>query len=389
MNKERTVFSQLMDFVPSHEFDRCVRQYQGDKGSRSLSCWTQFLIMAFAQLTGRRSLRDIETCLRAVGAKLYHAGIRHPVPKSTLAEANEKRDWRIFGDFAQVLIRQATTLYSGEPLGADLQGAAYALDSTTIDLCLALFPWAKFRTTKAGVKMHTLLDLHGSFPALVIITPAKVHDVNILDKLAFEPGAVYVMDRAYIDFDRLHRIHRSSAFFLTRTKANFRFQRRYSAPADKCLGIRFDQTIFLTGPRSAQQYPDTLRRIGYVDPDTGKRLVFMTNHMAATAPAMAQLYRCRWQVELFFKWIKQHLRMQSFCGTSGNAVKTQIWIGVSIYVLIAILRKRLRLPHSLYTILQILSVSLFEKTPIVQALSLRPLQSCASDEHNQLCLRGI
>ena len=306
-----------------------------------------------------------------------------------MAEANEKRDWRIFGDFAQVLIAQATRLYSGEPFGADLQGVAYALDSTTIDLCLALFPWAKFRKTKGAVKMHTLLDLRGNFPALVIITPGKIHDVNILDNLVFEPGAFYVMDRAYVDFGRLYRIHRVGAFFVTRAKSNFRFRRLYSAPVDKEIGIRFDQTVVLTGPLSRKQYPDTLRRIGYVDATTGKKLVFLTNNFALSAIVVAQLYRCRWQVELFFKWMKQHLRIKAFYGTSDNAVKTQIWIAISMYVLIALLRKRLKLASSSYTILQILSITLFEKTPILQALSLTLCSPAMRDDDNQLYLQGF
>jgi hypothetical protein len=345
--------------------------------------------MSFAQLTYRESLRDIETCLKAIGGKLYHTGICRHVPRSTLADANELRDWRIFSDFAHVLIAQAVELYAGEPFGADLASAAYALDSTTIDLCLSLFPWAKFRKTKAAVKLHTLLALQGNFPTLVIITPGKVHDVNILDDLVFDPGAFYIMDRGYVDFGRLHRIHRASAFFVTRAKANFQFRRRYSAPVDKAAGIRFDQTVVLTGFYSHRQYPDTLRRIGYTDPDTGKNLVFLTNNMTEPAITIAQLYRCRWQVELFFKWIKQHLRIKSFYGTSANAVKTQIWIAIAVYVLIAILRKRLHLQHSPYTILQILSITLFEKTPILQALAHHPLELQEADHDNQLCFQGI
>ena len=389
MQAGRSVFSQLMDFVPRYEFDKCVARYGGDKHVRRLSCYAQFQIMGFAQLTYRESLRDIEACLNAVGSKLYHTGIRHPIPKSTLAEANEKRDWRIFGDFAQVLIAQATRHYSGEPFGADLQCVAYALDSTTIDLCLALFPWAKFRRTKGAVKMHALLDLRGNFPALVIITPGKIHDVNILDDLLFEAGAFYVMDRGYVDFSRLYRIHRSGAFFVTRAKSNFRCRRLYSAPADKAAGIRFDQTVVLTGPLSRKQYPDTLRRIGYVDAVKGKKLVFLTNNFTLPAIVIAQLYRCRWKVELFFKWMKQHLRIKAFYGTSANAVKTQIWIAISIYVLIALLRKRLKLTHSPYTILQIMSITLFEKTPNLQALSVNARFFPMTDDENQLHLQGI
>ena len=389
MNKGRTVFAQLMEFIPWYEFDKCVARYGGNKGARKLRCHGQFLIMCFAQLTYRESLRDIETCLKALGQKLYQTGIRRHVPRSTLADANENRDWRIFSDFAHVLIGQATPLYAGEPFGAELSGAAYALDSTTIDLCLSLFPWAKFRKTKAAIKLHTLLTLHGNFPTLVIITSGKVHDVTVLDDMTFEPGAFYVMDRAYVDFARLHRIHRSAAFFVTRTKANFKFQRRYSAPVDKSTGLQFDQTIVLTGFYAKADYPDTLRRIGYVDPDTGKRLVFLTDNMTEPALTIAQLYRCRWQVELFFKWIKQHLRIKAFYGTSPNAVKTQIWIAITVYVLIAIVRKKLRLQSSPYTILQILSLALFEKIPISQAFSHHPLQSHDDDINNQPCLQGF
>jgi len=387
MQEGRTVFAQLMDYVPKYEFGKCVDHYEGDKHIRKLSCYAQFQIMSFAQLTWRESLRDIETCLKAIGGKLYHTGIRRHVPRSTLADANELRDWRIFSDFAYVLIAQAVELYAGEPFGADLASAAYALDSTTIDLCLSLFPWAKFRKTKAAVKLHTLLALQGNFPTLVIITPGKVHDVNILDELIFDPGAFYVMDRGYVDFGRLHRIHLAGAFFVTRAKANFRFRRRYSAPVDKAAGIRFDQTVVLTGFYSRGQYPDALRRIGYTDPDTGKDLIFLTNNMTEPALTIARLYRCRWQVELFFKWIKQHLRIKSFYGTSANAVKTQIWIAISVYVLIAIMRKRLRLTHSPYTILQILSITLFEKTPILKALTQQPPSFQEAGPDNQLCFQ--
>ena len=389
MQEGRSVFTQLMDFVPKYAFSKCVERYEGDKHIRKLSCYTQFQIMSFAQLTYRESLRDIETCLKAIGGKLYQTGIRRHVPKSTLADANEKRDWRIFGDFAHILIAQAVELYAGEPFGADLASAAYALDSTTIDLCLSLFPWAKFRKTKAAVKLHTLLALQGNFPTLVIITPGQVHDVNILDDLVFDPGAFYVMDRAYLDFGRLHRIYRASAFFVTRARSDFQFRRRYSVPVDKAAGIRFDQTVILTGFYSHQQYPDALRRIGFTDPDTDKTLTFLTNNMTEPASTIAQLYRCRWQVELFFKWIKQHLRIKAFYGTSANAVKTQIWIAISVYVLIAILRKRLRLPHSPYTILQILSITLFEKTSILQALAQHPPELHEPIIANQLCFQGF
>lgn len=389
MQEGRTVFAQLMDHVPVYEFGKCVARYDGDKHIRKLSCYAQFQIMSFAQLTYRESLRDIETCLQAVGSKLYHTGIRHCVPRSTLADANEKRDWRIFSDFAHVLIAQAVDLYAGDPFGADLKSAAYVLDSTTIDLCLSLFPWAKFRRAKGAVKMHTLLTLQGNFPTLVIITPGNTHDVNILDELMLEPGAFYIMDRAYTDFSRLHRIHKASAYFVTRAKDNFRFRRRYSAKADKTIGIRFDQTVILTGFYSRRDYPEVLRRIGFVDPESGKTLVFLTNNMTEPAVIIAQLYRCRWQVELFFKWMKQHLRIKSFYGTSMNAVKVQIWIAISVYVLIAILRKRLKLPQSPYTILQILSITLFEKSPILQMIAQHPPDIQESNSDNQLYLQGI
>jgi hypothetical protein len=389
MQEGRSVFAQLMDHIPRYEFGKCVERYEGDKHVRKLSCYMQFLIMSFAQLTYRESLRDIETCLKAIGGKLYHTGIRQHVPKSTLADANEKRDWRIFSDFAHVLIAQAVELYAGESFGTDLANVAYALDSTTIDLCLSLFPWAKFRKHKAAIKLHTLLALQGNFPTLVIITPGKVHDVNILDDLVFDPGAFYIMDRGYVDFARLHRIHQSAAFFVTRTKANFQFRRRYSTVVDKTTGIHFDQTIVLAGFYSHQQYPDTLRRIGFTDPDTNKKLVFMTNNMIEPAITIARLYRCRWQVELFFKWIKQHLRIKSFYGTSPNSVKTQIWIAISVYVFIAILRKRLCLPHSPYTILQILSLTLFQKTPILQVFAQHPPLPEAPNMQNQPYLPGF
>ena len=389
MHAGRTVLAQLMDLVPKHEFDKCVRRYGGDKHVRRLSCYGQFLAMCFAQLTGRDSLRDIEICLRAVGPKLYHAGLRGPVPRSTLADANEKRDWRIFADFAQVLIAQAARLYAGEPMGVELEGAAYALDSTTVDLCLGLFPWAKYKQTRGGVKMHTLLALRGNLPSLVVITPAHVHDVNVLAELAFEPGALYVMDRGYVDFAQFHRIHQAPAFFLTRAKRNLKFRRRTSAPADKNAGVRFDQTGVLADPVSRRRYPDTLRRVGYRDLETGQPLVFLTNNTFLPALDIAQLYRRRWQIELFFRWIKQHLRIKAFYGTSPNAVKIQIWVAICTYVLVAIARKRLGLSSSLYTILQILSVTLFEKTPILQALSLMPHADLQAELDNQLYLQGI
>jgi len=389
MNEGRTVFAQLMDELPKYEFNKCVGRYRGDHRVRSLSSYEQFLVMGFAQLTYRESLRDIETCLRALGPKLYHSGIGQPTARSTLADANEKRDWRIFSDFAHVLIEQASLLYAEEPFGAELQQAAYALDSTTIDLCLSLFPWAKFRRHKAAIKLHTLLTLRGCFPTVVILTTGKVHDVNILDQLVYEAGSFYIVDRGYLDFGRLHRVHLCGAFFVTRAKRNSRCQRRYSRAVDKFTGLRFDQTVVLTGFRSHQQYPDALRRIGFRDPQTGKRFVFLTNNFTEPALTIAQLYRCRWQIELFFKWIKQHLRIKAFYGTSENAVRIQVWIAIAVYVLVAILKKRFCLSASLYTILQILSLTLFEKTPILQALAQQPSPILIPDTHNQPCLPGF
>ena len=389
MNEGRTVFAQLMDELPQYEFNKCVCRYRGDHRVRSLSSYEQFLVMGFAQLTYRESLRDIETCLRALGPKLYHSGIGQPTARSTLADANEKRDWRIFSDFAHVLIEQASLLYAEEPFGAELKQAAYALDSTTIDLCLSMFPWAKYRRHKAAIKLHTLLTLHGCFPTVVIPTTGQVHDVNILDQLVYEAGSFYIVDRGYLDFGRLHRVHLCGAFFVTRAKKNSRFQRRYSRAVDKSTGLRFDQTVVLTGFRSHQQYPDALRRIGFRDPQTGKRFVFLTNNFSEPALTIAQLYRCRWQIELFFKWIKQHLRIKAFYGTSENAVRIQVWIAIAVYVLVAILKKRFHLSASLYTILQILSLTLFEKTPILQALAQQPSQILIPDTHNQPCLPGF
>lgn len=389
MNAGRTVFAQVIAELPRHEFAKCVERYRGDFHVRAMSCYEQYLMMAFAQLTYRESLRDIETCLRALGPKLYHSGIRSRPARSTLADANEKRDWRIFSDFANVLIRQATELYGDEDLGIELREAAYALDSTTIDLCLSLFPWAKFRRTKAAIKLHTLLTLRGNYPTVILLTSGKVHDVNILDDLTFEAGAFYIMDRGYLDFARLHRMHEDRAFFVTRAKKNSRFQRRYSRPVDKSTGLRLDQTVVLTGFYSHQQYPDPLRRIGFRDLKTGKALVFLTNNFRVPALTIAQLYKARWQVELFFKWIKQHLRIKAFYGTSENAVRVQVWIAISVYVLVAILRKRLSLPHSPYAILQILSVTLFEKTPISCVFAQHPFPTQPPDVENQPCLPGF
>jgi len=389
MNQGRAVFSQLISFLPDREFRRCVERYQGDSRLRGFSCWDQYLSMAFAQLTYRESLRDIEACLHSVGGKLYHLGFRGKVARSTLAEANESHDWRIFADFAQVLIRIARPLYAHDQIGVDLDQSLYALDSTTIDLCLSLFPWAKFRQRKAAVKMHTLLDLHGNIPTFIRVTSGDVHDVNILDEIMPEAGAFYVMDRAYIDFQRLFVFTLSSAFFVVRTKSNVLIQRRYSHPVDKTTGVRSDQTVILTSFESASAYPDALRRVHYLDKDTHKRLKFLTNNFVLPAFTIAQIYKCRWEVELFFKWIKQHLRIKAFYGTSENAVKTQIWIAVSIYVLVAIVRKRLGLAASLYQTLQILSVTLFEKTPILCALQAPDAGAEFTENVNQLILFDI
>ena len=360
-----------MEHLPRYEFQKCAARYRGDFQRKSFSCWDQFLAMAFAQFTYRESLRDIEACLRSVGGKLYNMGFRGTVSRSTLADANEARDWRIFADFAQVLIATARPLYIGDPVGFDgfdPDADLYALDSTTIDLCLSLFPWARFRQHKAAIKLHTLLDLHGNIPTFIGITEGKVHDVNMLDQILPEPGAFYVMDRGYIDFTRLYIFTLSAAFFVVRTKENVLLQRRYSRLVDKSTGVRSDHIVILTAINSAKAYPDTLRRVTYVDHDTNKRFRFLTNNFTLPAITIARIYKSRWQVELFFKWIKQHLRIKAFYGLSENAVKTQIWIAVSVYVLVAIVRKRLRLDASLYQILQILSLSLFEKTPILYAL---------------------
>jgi hypothetical protein len=386
MNIGRTVFSQLIGFLPDREFRRCVARYGGDARLRDFSCWDQYLAMAFAQLTYRESLRDIEACLRSMGSKLYHIGFRGKVARTTLADANETHDWRIYADFAQILIGIARPLYAGDPIGVDLAHSLYALDSTTIDLCLALFPWARFRRHKGAVKMHTLLDLHGNIPTFIRITNGKVHDVNILDEIVAEAGAFYVLDRGYVDFERLYRLTLSAAFFVVRTKENILIERRYSHPVDHSTGVRSDQTVILTSAQSAKAYPDALRRVHYRDPVTEKRLKFLTNNFVLPALTIAEIYRCRWQVELFFKWIKQHLRIKAFFGTSENAVKTQIWIAVSVYVLVAIVRKRLGLEASLYQILQVLSVTLFEKTPILRALQASDTESDLLDAGNQLIL---
>jgi len=362
----KTLFAQLMDFLPWTTFARIVTRYGGNYRVRSLPCTDQFRVLIFAQLTYRESLRDIEACLAAQSAKLYHMGIRSPVKRSTLADANERRDWRIYADFAQRLITQARTLYAGEDFGLDLSDTVYALDSTTIDLCLSVFPWAPFRSTKAAIKLHTLLDLRGNIPSFIHISHGKMHDVRVLDLVIPEPGAIYVMDRAYLDFDRLSLLDQAGAFFVTRGKSNLQIKRRYSHRVDRSTGLICDQTVVLTGFYSNKAYNRPLRRIRYKDPETEKTLIFLTNNFSLPALTVTELYRSRWQVELFFKWIKQHLRIRKFYGTSENAVKTQIWTAVSAYVLVAIVKKRLNLDASLYTLLQVFSVTLFEKIPLNQ-----------------------
>lgn len=386
MNEGRTVFSQVVDFVPRHTFRRRVQRYQGNYGVRRFTCWQQFLAMLFAQLTYRESLRDIEACLQAAPEKIYHMGFTGPVSRSTLADANERRDWRIYADVAQALIAEARQLYADEPLDVELDRTVYALDSSTIDLTLSLFPWASFRKTKAAVKLHTLLDLRGSIPVFIWITDGKPHDVRVLDVLVPEPGSIYVLDRAYIDFERLWRLQEARAVFVTRAKKNLSYRRRYSSPCDRSTGIVCDQTIVLTGKASRKHYPLPLRRIRYRDPESSKTFVFLTNDFALSALKIAGLYRNRWQVELFFKWIKQHLRIKAFYGTSPNAVKTQVWIAISTYVLIAILRKRLSIERDLYAILQILSVYPFEKVPLFQLLTATADLTDTGTPRNQLTL---
>ena len=375
MHTGKLVFAQLMDHLPLHTFRRCVAKYAGAYPTLTFSHLDQFLCMAFAQFTYRESLRDIETCLRAHSSKLYHLGIRGGIARSTLADANETRDWRIYQDFAHALIRLARQLYSEDGFAVELKQTAYALDSTTIDLCLALFPWARFRKKKAAVKLHTLLDLRGNIPTFIHISDGKLHDVNVLDQMIFEAGSFYVMDRGYVDFDRLYTLHQALAFFVIRAKSNLQYRRVYSRPVDKSTGLRCDQTILLTGLNTSRDYPIQLRRVKFYDIEHDRLLVFLTNNFDLPALAIAQLYRCRWQVELFFKWIKQHLRIKAFFGTSENAVKTQVWIAISAYVLVAIVKKRLKSEASLYTILQILSLTLFEKTPLIQMLTEIPLAS--------------
>lgn len=387
MNRGQTVFSQIMDFVPMYEFRKCVKRYDGSYKVRKFSCWDHFLCMAFAQLTYRESLRDIESCLNSMRGKLYHMGFRAGgIARSTIAYANEKRDWRIYADFAQVLIHMAKELYRDDEFSVDLENTVYALDSTTIDLCLSLFPWAHFRKEKAAVKLHTLLDLRGNLPSYIHITDGKMHDVNILDELIPEAGAYYIMDRGYVDFARLYALNQHSAFFVTRAKTNMKFRRLYSHPVDKGSGLRCDQTIMLSGFYASKGYPERLRRTRYHDQDSGKSYTFLSNNFVIPPLTVAQLYKSRWQVELFFKWIKQHLRIKSFYGTSVNAVKTQIWIAISVYLLVAIIKKKLGLKQNLYTILQIFSLTLFEQVPIEQVLNNWLYTTQEDDKNKQLLL---
>ena len=388
MNRGQTIFSQVIDFLPQNKFRRCVDRYNGNYRVRSFTCYDQLLCMAFAQLTYRESLRDIECCLRAMREKLYHIGIRGKVSRNTLAKANERRDWRIYSDFAQILIHEARRLYVDDDFGLELKETVYALDSSTIDLCLSVFPWARFRKTKGAVKLHTLLDLKGDIPTFIWITDGKVHDVNVLDHLIPEPGAIYVMDRAYLDFRRLYQLHQCSAIFVIRSKTNTGLRRLYSHKIDKSTGVRCDQTVVLTGYYSKKDYPEKLRRIKYYDADKGRSFVFLTNQFTLPPKIIAELYRYRWRVEIFFKWIKQHLRIKSFFGTSQNAVKTQIWIAVSTYVLVAIMKKQLKIDLTLYTILQILSITLFEKKPILQVLTADDYKTQITSGHIQLNLFG-
>ena len=384
MYQGATVFAQIMDFLPKHKFRKCVDRYGGNYRTRSFSCFDQFMCMAFAQLTYRESLRDIECCLRTMHEKLYHMGIRGKVSRSTLAYANENRDWRIYCDFAQILIHEARQLYVNEDFGLELEQTVYALDSSTIDLCLSVFPWARFRRTKGAIKLHTLLDLRGNIPSFIAITDGKVHDVNILDLLIPEPGSIYVMDKAYLDFRRLYEFNQCAAFFVVRAKSNTQLKRLYSKPVDKSTGVQCDQIVVLTGFYSRKDYPAKLRRIRFFDSETNKRLVFLTNQFDLPPETIAALYRCRWQVELFFKWIKQNLRIKSFYGTSENAVKTQIWIAISVYVLVAIIKKRLKIQLGLYTILQIFSVTIFEKILISRALTDNAYRNEITSGHIQL-----
>ncbi|MBF0432429.1 MAG: IS4 family transposase [Fibrobacteria bacterium] len=389
MNKDSTVFTQVMELLPQHEFRKCVKRYKGNYKVQKFTCHDQFLCMTFAQLTYRESLRDIESCLRSMKSKLYNMGFRGKISKSTLADANENRDWRIYADFAQVLINRARSLYIDEDFGVDLKEMVYALDASTIDLCLSLFPWAKFRKKKGAIKLHTLIDLRGNIPVFVSITEGKVHDVNVLDHLFLEPGAIYVMDRGYLDFARLFEMTKTSAYFVIRSKRNTQLSRVYSAPVDKATGLRCDQTVVFTGYKAARDDPKKLRRIKFYDAEKKRSFVFLTNNFVLPAMTITKLYKSRWQIELFFKWIKQHLRIKAFYGTSENAVKTQIWIAISIYVLVAIMKKELKLESSLYTILQILSVTIFEKSPILGVLTDDQLQDETFIHHNQLNLFNL
>lgn len=386
MHAGKLVFSQVMEFLPWRRFDTCVQRYNGDHKIKTFSCAEQLRVMAFAQLTYRESLRDIETCLRAVGKKLYHMGIRSRVSRNNLSHAGGARDWRIYADFAQILIGQAKSLYTRDDLPVDLDATVYALDASTIDLCLSMFPWARFRQAKGAVKLHTLLNLQGNIPEFILISDGKLHDVNVLDYLVPSPGAYYVMDRGYLDFARLYELHRAKAYFITRAKRNFKFQRRYSHEVDKTTGVQCDQTVLLETFYSLQGYPEPLRRIRYYDEGLDQRLVFLTNDFDLPATTITTLYKSRWQIELFFKWIKQHLRIKTFYGTSQNAVKAQIWIAVSVYLLVAILKKRLGIDLPLSTILQILSVSIFEKTPLVQLFSQSDYKTHEPTCPNQLLL---
>ena len=389
MNTGKTIFSQVMEFLPLYEFRKCVQRYQSDYKVQSFSCMDQFLCMAFAQLTYRDSLRDIESCLRFMQPKLYHMGFRGLISKSTLADANNQRDWHIYADFAQVLIHRARKLYLNEPFGVELEQTAYALDATTIDLCLSLFPWARFRKNKAAVKLHTLLDLRGNIPTFIDISDGKLYDANILDILIPEAGSFYIMDRGYLDFMRLYALHQAQAFFIVRAKSNLQARRIYSHPVDKSTGLRCDQKVMLTVYKSAKDYPEQLRVVKFFDSEHNLRLTFLTNHFTLEAIKIAQLYKCRWKIELFFKWIKQHLRIKTFFGTSENALKSQIWIAISIYILVAIIKKELKLKQSLYTILQILSVSIFEKTAIFQALTETNVINENTESQNQLTMFNL
>ena len=383
-----TIFAQIMNLLPWRRFQTCVARYQGDYKVKTFKCAEHFRVMAFAQLTYRESLRDIEACLRALDSRLYHMGIKSTISRNNLAHTNENRDWRIYADFAQILVSRAKALYANEPLGIDLQSTVYALDSTTIDLCMSLFPWARFRRTKSAIKLHTLMNLRGSIPEFVHVSDGKMHDVNVLDLLVPSPGAFYIMDRGYLDFQRLYQLHQERSFFITRAKSNFRFRRRYSHEVDKSSNVQCDQAIVLTTHYPSKNYPEPLRRIRFYDTGTQKRFIFLTNNFELPAPTIAQLYKARWHIEIFFKWIKQHLRIKAFFGTSENAVKVQIWTSVSTYLLIAIMKKELMLEQSLYTILQVLSLSLFEKMPIIEAFSDNRISAQSPQHSNQLTLFG-